>query len=155
MQMPRKVILPRRIKADTADSLIAVTAMLAPLLVMSAIADFLPPLLHKLSIIGIPGALLYVVFRDSIGRGTSIGKKWLRLQVVDLRTGSPCTAGRVWARNLTDLIPILNAIDFVLMCIDPRGQKIMDKILHIMVSDTPLRMARASGVSPVWSDQRK
>ena len=109
--------------------------MLVPLFAIPAIADSLPPLLQKLSVIGIPAAILYVVFRDSIGKGTSFEKKWLGLQIIDLKTGAACTAGRVWSRNLTDLVPILNAIDFVLMCIDPRGQKIMDKVLQIQVTE--------------------
>jgi len=132
----RKVILPRRIEADSADGLITAIVMLVPVYAIPAIANLLPPPLQKLSIIGIPAAILYVLFRDSIGKGTSLGKKWLGLRIIDLKTGAPCTAGRVWSRNLTDLVPILNAIDFVLMCIDPRGQKIMDKVLQIQVTET-------------------
>jgi hypothetical protein len=53
-----------------------------------------------------------------------------------VKTGAPCTTDRVWSRNLADLIPIVDVIDFVLMCLDPRGQKMMDKILHIQVTET-------------------
>ena len=133
--MLQKVILPRRVKADSADGFIATALMFTAFFVILAINGSLPPLLQRLSVIGIPVAFLYIVLRDSIGKGTSFGKKWLGLQIIDLRTGAACTAGRVWMRNLTDLIPILNAIDFLLMCIDPRGQKIMDKILQIQVVD--------------------
>ena len=30
-------------------------------------------------------------------------------------------------------MPIINLIDFILMCIDPRGQKLMDKWLGIQL----------------------
>src|SRR5262249_53440302 len=86
----------------------------------------LPSVLHPLSLVGIVGGLLYIVFRDSCGKGTSLGKRWLGLRIIDLQTGVPCSSRRVWARNLFDLIPILNTVDFILMCLDSRGQKLMD-----------------------------
>lgn len=83
----------------------------------------------------IPGGILYIVFRDSVGTGTNLGKRWLGLQVIDLQTGMPCVSRRVWVRNVLDPIPILDVIDFVLMCLDLRGQKIMDKVLQTQVAE--------------------
>ena len=128
-----KVILPRRFKADTADSVIATLIMLAPLFAISAVGDILPVALQPLSLVGVPGSLLYCAFRDTLGNGTSLGKRWLGLRVIDLRTGAPCPGRRVWARDLLDLIPILDLVDIVLSCLDARGQKVMDKVLGTQV----------------------
>jgi len=56
--------------------------------------------------------------------------------MMDLRTGKPCSARSPWARNVCDVVPILNLIDFVMMCIDVRGQKLMDKRLQVQLVDT-------------------
>src|SRR5438094_492342 len=69
--------------------------MLAPLFAISAV----PVALQPLSLVGVPGSLLYCAFRDTLGNGTSLGKRWLGLQVIDLRTGAPCPGRRVWARD--------------------------------------------------------
>jgi uncharacterized RDD family membrane protein YckC len=83
---------------------------------------------------GIPLALIYLIFRDSIGRGTSLGKRALGLSLVDLRTGQPCDGRRVLARNIIDIIPVIDLIDFVLTCVDENGQKMMDKVLGTQVT---------------------
>ena len=56
-----------------------------------------------------------------------------KAHVACIWSGVPITTGRVWARDLLDGVPILNTIDFVLMCIDRRGQKVMDKLLGVQV----------------------
>jgi uncharacterized RDD family membrane protein YckC len=129
------VILPRRLKADAADSAIAALVLLVPLFAISAVAEGLPAVLQPLPLVGIPASLLYLAFRDTLGKGTSLGKRWLGLRVMDLRSGTPCDGRRGWARNLLDLIPIVQLVDFVLMCLDRRGQKLMDKILDTQVSE--------------------
>jgi hypothetical protein len=55
--------------------LITAVVMLVPIYVIPAMAEFLAPPLHKLSIVGIPVAILYALFRDSMGKGTSFGKR--------------------------------------------------------------------------------
>lgn len=131
-----KVILPRRSKADSIDGVAATILMLVPLFALTAIGDLLPSWLQPLLLIGIPGGVFYIVFRDAMGKGTSVGKRALGLRIIDLRTGTPCSPRRVWARNLLDLIPIVDLIDFVLMCLDSRGQKMMDKVLDTQVVET-------------------
>jgi uncharacterized RDD family membrane protein YckC len=120
--------------------------MLAPLYLTYGVADYLPEPFHRLSVAGIPLALIYVIFRDSVGKGTSAGKKALGLVVVDLRTGEPCSWRRVLARNAIDPIPVLDLLDFFLTCLDERGQKIMDKLLETQVTEKH-SMVKASGVS--------
>jgi uncharacterized RDD family membrane protein YckC len=132
MQYP-KVILPRRFKADTADSVIATGIMLVPLFTLYPFAQSWPAVLQPLPLVGFPAGVLYVVFSDAVAKGTSLGKRWVGLQVIDLRSGAPCAARRVWARNLLDPIPILDVIDCALMCLDRRGQKLMDNVLGTQV----------------------
>jgi RDD family len=128
-----KVILPRRFKTDAVDSVIATVIMLVPIFAVTAIGDLLPSWLQALPLIGIPGAILYIIFRDAAGMGTSAGKRALRFRIIDLRTELSCSGRRGWARNVLDPIPILDVIDFVMMCLDSRGQKIMDKVLQTQV----------------------
>jgi uncharacterized RDD family membrane protein YckC len=103
--------------------------MFLPAFAMAAVGGVLPSVFQPLSIVGMPGGVLYGMFRDSFGKGTSLGKRWLGLRLIDVHTGVQCSGRRVWARNLLDLIPIVNLIDFTLMCLDARGQKMMDKAL--------------------------
>jgi len=98
-----KVVLPRRVKADLA------------------------------TIVAVPAAILYTVFRDAAGGGVSLGKRALGLTIIRLVDGRRCTARHVWARNLLDVVPIINVIDFIMMCVDRRGQKIMDRWLQLQV----------------------
>ena len=128
-----RVILPRRIKADLVDGVIAVTIFVVPLLIGQAVAGHLPDALLRLSVLSIPAAILYAILRDSIGHGTSFGKRALGLRLIRLEDGQPCSARRVWARNLLDPIPFLSLIDFIWMCLDPHGQKLMDKRLRTQI----------------------
>jgi len=127
--------LPQRIKSDVIDGAISFSLMLVPLYVFYGGADYLPPYFHRLSIAGIPAAILYVIFRDSIAKGTSLGKRALGLVIVDLKTGLPCNGTRVLARNVIDIVPIIDLLDLVLTCVDKRGQKIMDKVLSTQVTE--------------------
>ena len=133
--MFKKVILPQRIKSDVVDGAISASLMLVPLYVVYVCADYLPEPFHRLSLVGIPVALIYVIFRDSIGKGTSIGKRALGLVIVDLQTGQPCNGKRVLARNIIDIVPLVDLVDFLLTCLDKAGQKIMDKVLGIQVTE--------------------
>jgi uncharacterized RDD family membrane protein YckC len=133
--MFKKVLLPQRIKADVLDGLIASFLLFTPMFVIYGYADYLVESFQRLSVVGIPVALVYGIFRDSVGRGTSVGKRALGLIVIDAQTGKPCDGKRVIARNVLDIIPVLDFVDFLLTCIDKKGQKIMDKMLGIQVTD--------------------
>ena len=56
-------------------------------------------------------ALAYALFQDGLGRGQSYAKKWMGLQVIDTRTGGPCTFGQSFIRNL--LLLVLGFIDWL------------------------------------------
>jgi len=130
-----KVYFARRLNADTFDGVLAFALLTLPMLLVSSNAASLPDAVRRLGIVGVPAAILYGLFRDAVGRGSSFGKRVLGLRLVDLRTGELCSASRVWLRNITDVVPILNLIDFILMCVDTRGQKLMDKHLRTQLVD--------------------
>jgi len=72
-----KVPFARRVNADTADGVLAIVVMLAPMFLIGANADSLPAGLERLGILGVPLALFYLVFRDAVGRGASLAKDFL------------------------------------------------------------------------------
>lgn len=143
-----KVILPKRIKSDLLDGFIGSVIIFAPAFTVYAFADYMSAPLHRLSVIGIPIGVLYLLFRDSFGGGTSLGKRALGLVIVDLRSEEHCNGSRVLPRNVLDLIPIIDLIDFVLTCIDDRGKKIMDKVLGTQVTES--ECLRRSSVEPAF-----
>jgi uncharacterized RDD family membrane protein YckC len=128
-----KVVLPRRVKADLADEALAAAILFGPLLLGQALVGSVPDLLLRVTIVAFPAAILYTVFRDAAGGGVSLGKRALGLTIIRLVDGRRCTARHVWARNLLDVVPIINVIDFIMMCVDRRGQKIMDRWLRLQV----------------------
>jgi len=128
-----RVILPRRIKADLVDGAIAVAILVGPLLVGQGLTGTLPDSVLRLFALGIPAGIGYSLFRDAVGRGTSWGKRALGLRLIRLEDGKPCTPGRVWARNVLDPIPVLSLVDFIWMCVDKHGQKLMDRKLRTQV----------------------
>ena len=128
-----RVILPRRLKADLLDSAISAAILIGPLLLGQALVGSVPDPFLRATWLGIPAGISYSLFRDAVGGGTSLGKRALGLTVIRLADGRPCTPRQVWARDLVDLIPIVGLVDFIFMCVDRHGQKLMDKWLRIQV----------------------
>jgi len=78
----------------------------------------------------------YMLLRDGV-RGQSVGKLWLGLVVMNLRTGRPCTLKDSLWRNALFLIPGANLVAVVLEAVtlvrDPQGQRLGDRIAHTQV----------------------
>jgi len=129
----QKVILPRRIKADVVDGAVTAVILIVPLLVGQAIAGHAPDPVLRATLLSIPAGILYSILRDAIGGGTSLGKRAMGLTIIRLDDGRACTPRHVWARDLLDPIPMLSLVDFIGMCVDRRGQKLMDKWLGVQV----------------------
>jgi uncharacterized RDD family membrane protein YckC len=64
-----------------------------------------------------------------MGTGQSLGKKWMKLAVVDERTGVPCTYGRSVVRNV---LRVLGLVD-VLFIFGNRRQRLGDKAAGTIV----------------------
>ena len=67
----------------------------------------------------------YMLLRDGLFDGRSLGKRVMGLKVMDSR-GKPCGIGDSVLRNIIFFIPILPLIELILVLIDP-GQRIGDK----------------------------
>ncbi len=67
--------------------------------------------LGLLGFVGGIAALAYALFQDGLGSGQSYAKKWMGLQVIDVRTGGPCTYGQSFIRNV--LLLVLSFIDWL------------------------------------------
>jgi uncharacterized RDD family membrane protein YckC len=78
-------------------------------------------------------SFLYMLFRDTIGRGSSPGKRAVGLVVIDVESGRESSGARVWLRDFIDMIPFVNLVDFLGSCMDMHGQKMMDKKLKTQV----------------------
>jgi uncharacterized RDD family membrane protein YckC len=147
-----RVILPRRIKADLVDGVIGAVIFIGPLLVGQGLVGIVPDAFLRLFLLGIPAGIGYSLLRDSAGGGTSLGKRVLGLCLIRLEDGRPCTPRQVWARNLLDVLPGIDLIDFVWMCVDPHGQKLMDRRLQTQVierSDLGVVVSSAPPAPPV------
>ena len=127
--------MPRRLKTGLVDSAISAAILIGPLLLGQALVGSVPDPFLRATWLGIPAGISYSLFRDAVGGGTSLGKRVLGLTVIRLVDGRPCMSRQVWARDLVDLIPIVGLIDFIFMCADPHGQKLMDKWLRIQVAE--------------------
>jgi uncharacterized RDD family membrane protein YckC len=73
--------------------------------------------------------VLYMLLADGMGTGQSLGKKWMKLAVVDERTGVPCTYGRSVVRNV---LRVLGLVD-VLFIFGNRRQRLGDKAAGTIV----------------------
>jgi uncharacterized RDD family membrane protein YckC len=73
--------------------------------------------------------VLYILLADGMGTGQSLGKKWMKLAVVDERTGAPCSYGRSILRNVVRLLGLLD----VLFIFTDRRQRLGDRAAGTIV----------------------
>lgn len=80
--------------------------------------------------IAIPFA--YFVLSDALPNGQSIGKRLLRMSVINKSTGKPCSVTESIVRNI--LTPLLGFIDTVLI-LGKKRQRLGDKMANTIVID--------------------
>lgn len=80
---------------------------------------------------------LYLVLRDSLLPGQSLGKVVAGLVVVRLEDGRPAGLSQSLRRNLLFLVPGLNLgaamFEAVVLCRDPQGMRLGDRLAHTQV----------------------
>lgn len=85
----------------------------------------------------LPFGAAYVLLRDGMFKGQSVGKFIAGLVVINLETGQPCSYGRSAARNLMFLIPGANitaaVFETAALARDPKGHRLGDKIARTQV----------------------
>jgi uncharacterized RDD family membrane protein YckC len=95
--------------------------MHSSLSVYSAMAGFL------LILVGLTLSASYILLRDCLFGGMGAGKRLVRLRVVK-RDGSRCDAVSSALRNVTLLVPAVNAVELVWAVVDPEGRRLGDRI---------------------------
>ena len=111
------------------DSLVTLSFVLTPFILGSLLEQ---NWLLKLSVLGMFFSLLYILFRDAVGKWGR-GKAKKGLQVLNIETDEPCTLLGSFVRNIVIFIPLLNIFDLILILDDKKGQRIGDKIMHLQV----------------------
>jgi uncharacterized RDD family membrane protein YckC len=97
---------PARLAAQIIDAMVAI----APMGVVVAFDDPARPA----SMLYLPALLFiigYLLFADALPQGQSLGKRLLRIAVVDDASHAPCSVFQSFARNL--VAPILGVFDWV------------------------------------------
>lgn len=97
--------------------------------ILSSVSDTVGGILF---VLGIAWSIFYYLFADGFPGGRSIGKRWLRMEVIDATTGAPCTFGQSFLRNL--LLAVLGPIDWIFIFGD-RHQRLGDKLAGTIVVD--------------------
>ncbi|MGI0016556.1 MAG: RDD family protein, partial [Nitrososphaera sp.] len=73
----------------------------------------------------------YILFRDSLLQGKSVGKFLFGLMVIRLSDGKPCSISRSILRNLIFIIPGMNIVAFIFEAYfsikDKQGIRLGDK----------------------------
>ena len=88
------------------------------------------------SLLGAAAAVIYLLLRDGIG-GQSLGKLFVGLVVVNVRTGRLCSWKDSALRNVFVLIPGANLaavfLEFITIVRDPQGQRLGDRLAQTQV----------------------
>lgn len=75
-------------------------------------------------------SVFYYLFADAFDNGQSYAKRWLGMQVIDAKSGAPCTVGQSFIRNL--LLAVLGPIDW-LFIFGEQHQRLGDKAAGTIV----------------------
>ena len=81
---------------------------------------------------------VYILFKDALFDGRSIGKKVLNLQVVNNRK-KPCSIVKSLLRNITLIIPFLPIIELIMIIVDKNGKRLGDRLAKTQVIPNPLK----------------
>jgi uncharacterized RDD family membrane protein YckC len=89
------------------------------------------------SIVFIAVAAIYLLLRDSVLPGQSIGKFFFGVRVISLGNGLPCSRLQSAQRNFILVVPGLNVVALALETLaavrDPQGQRLGDKLANTQV----------------------
>ena len=76
--------------------------------------------------------LVYLLIRDGLGSGRSLGKKFMKLKV-EKEGGAKCGIVDSVLRNIVAMVPVIGIIDVIMPFIDADGKRIGDKIAKTQV----------------------
>jgi len=80
-------------------------------------------------------AIIYTLFLEGFWKGQTIGKKVLRIRVVNEKTGKPETVTQSFIRNILRIIDnqLLGLVALVLIIFTKRKQRVGDLLAHTVV----------------------
>ena len=116
-----------RFLGQVLDGLVGAAPLIAVVLVGESFGDGLGAVLL---IAALAWSAYYYFFADGFTGGQSIGKRWLDMHVIDAKSGTPCTYGQSFIRNL--LLAILGPIDWIFI-FGSQHQRLGDKIAGTVV----------------------
>ncbi len=103
----------------------------APLIVVVVIGESFSDALGAILLIAaLAWSVYYYFFADGFSGGQSLGKRWLDMHVIDAKSGTPCTYGQSFIRNL--MLAILGPIDWIFI-FGSQHQRLGDKIAGTVV----------------------
>jgi uncharacterized RDD family membrane protein YckC len=111
---------PLRFIGQVLDALVAYVMIFVALAVDSSV----------LFIVAWGLAVLYILLADGLPGGQSLGKKLLRMRVIDERSGRECNFGKSFLRNV--LLAFLGPIDWVFI-FGRKHQRLGDKAAGTIV----------------------
>ena len=118
---------PRRNKAFLIDVVIYVLLIMVPILLIGILPDWLS---GRAFVLGICLGLIYMIFRDG-ANGQSIGKRILRIQVVDQKTREPIGFSMAFCRGVVTGFPVIGWVDFLLTSFTADRQRLSDRLLGL------------------------
>jgi uncharacterized RDD family membrane protein YckC len=111
---------PQRFMGQFLDALVAYAMIFAALALDSS----------PLFIVAWAFAILYILLADGLPGGQSLGKKLLRMRVIDEKSGRACTFGGSFLRNL--MLAFLGPIDWIFI-FGRKHQRLGDKAAGTIV----------------------
>jgi len=102
----------------------------APAVVGAGLTGVAGPIGFIVLAAGVLWSLFYYLFADGFDNGQSYAKRWLGMQVIDAKSGAPCTAGQSFIRNL--LLAGLGPIDWIFI-FGEQHQRLGDKAAGTIV----------------------
>ena len=126
-----------------------VCAFLIDMIALAIIEAALAILSETIAVIFV---LAYLLFRDAIFNGSSIGKRMVGIRTTD-EDGEPCTPMKSFLRNIILipllLFPVALLIEYFVMRFSRREQRIGDRIARTLVVD--LKPDRSDGSYILYS----
>jgi len=132
-----KPSVSRRITAFFLDWLVATVSLAAFLIAAAALYSSSNAILNLFgllsSLLGVIAWAAYLLLRDGLFEGASLGKKLMKMQV--LRSdGRPCDLCRSVLRNVVLLMPPIVFLEPVLLAVDGMGKRLGDRIAKTQVT---------------------
>jgi uncharacterized RDD family membrane protein YckC len=130
-----KAPLGKRIVAYVLDMILVSVIYMVLLILGAIIGRLLDIAVISLLFLFIAIAIgaIYLLLRDALFSGQSVGKKLMGVKVINTVTNKQCSFKDSILRNITWFIPVIGLIDLILPLIDKEGLRLGDKLAKTQV----------------------